>query len=274
MTFQDFWKKAKKAVAIQVEEIKNIPNSNNDLSSPLNNGEYIDATHKLKSVSVLINQTLENFQRLAQSVTLYASTQRICSQTFLSESLTNMIEMDIYKEKSISFERNIMSTIVEDINKNKDLALLSSKLPEIKRLQQIHEKLHNNLLLKKRAEDKVTNLIRNGSVEQRQTASAEFDKRSEKSLRYQNDLDEGIERLSIETCTILKSLDVFYRSLVQKFVDMTSNEFISETVPVEAFIGSYSSDDEKNDNQNQNVNQNLSKDQEPNEAQNAEKNDN
>ena len=244
MTFQDFWKKAKKAVAIQVEEIKNIPNSNNDFSSPINNGEYIDATHKLKRITSLINQILGNFQRLQQSVTILASTQRVCSQTFLSESLTNMIEMDVYKEKSISFEKTVNTTIIEDINKNKDLAFLSSKQPEIKRLHQIHEKLYNNLLLKKRAEDKYADLAKNGSIEQRQAASAEFDKRSEKSILYQNELDEGVERLTIETSTTIKSLDVFYRTLIQKFVNTASKEFISETVPVEDFMGSNSSDDD------------------------------
>lgn len=258
MTFQDFWKKAKKAVAIQVEEIKNMPSSSNDLSSPLNSGEYIDATHKLKRITTLINQTIGNFQRLKQSVAVFASSQRVCSQTFLSESLTNMIEMDIYKEKSFSFEKNVTATIIEDINKNKELAFLYSKEPEIKRLHELHEKLYNNLLLKKRAEDKIAYYIKNGSIEQRQEASAEYEKRSEKSQLYQNDLDEGIERLEIETNNIIKSLDFFYQDLVKKFVEMAANEFISETVPVEAFMGLNSSDDEKNQNSNENQNENES----------------
>lgn len=244
MSFQDFWKKTKKALAIQVEAIKNIPTADSDMSSPLNSAEYIETTQKLKRLINLINQTISNFQQLNQCIATFSSKQRICWETFSLENPTK-VDMESYKNKSISFEQTIMSTIVEDIKNNKDLAFLYSKLPELNNLNHIHDKLYNNLLLKKRAEDKVESLMQHGTPEQRQTASAEYDKRSEKSAKYQNDLDEGIERIAIEVISSLKSLEVFYRSELQKFVETASKTFIYETVPVEAFMGSHSSDEER-----------------------------
>ncbi|OHT14171.1 hypothetical protein TRFO_03242 [Tritrichomonas foetus] len=237
MSFQDFWKKAKKATALGIESVRTTQFEESE--NPLKDGDFISSSNKFRKTSQLVYDTLKNFQELANNMSVVSSYQNALAKCFTEN--VKISESTRFEANASSFQRTVAS-LVEDIKSNTDLQTLSSKRAEIQRLSRIQEKLQNNLLLKNRAEEKVTKLIAKGTPERRQAAQAEFDKRYENVNKYNRDFQVGVDDLYSEVKALIIQLAIFYNVISEQYIEAAKTEFVPETASLGIFMGSDTSD--------------------------------